>query len=72
MRYTVTIDDDLYEKAQQMAEPDLSKSDLFREAFLAYVRVKTAQRLHALGGTDAEPHSDTVALPKTPHDPGST
>lgn len=72
MRYTVTIDDDLYEKAKQMAEPGLSKSDLFREAFLAYVRVKTAQRLHARGGTDAEPHTGTAAPPKTTHDPGST
>lgn len=54
MRYTVTIEDDLYEKAQQMAEPGLSPSELFREAFQTYVRVKTAQRLHALGGTDAD------------------
>ena len=72
IRYTVTIDDALYERAQQMAEPGLSKSDLFREAFLAYVRVKTAQRLHALGGTDTDPHTGTVAPPKTNHDPGST
>lgn len=72
MRFTVTIDDVLYEKARQMAEPGLSKSDLFREAFLAYVRVKTAQRLNALGGTNADPHTGTVAPPKTPHAPGST
>ena len=72
VRFTLNIDDDLYKKAQEMAEPGLSKSDLFREAFLAYVRVKTAQRLHARGGTDAEPHAGTVAPSKTTHDPGST
>ena len=72
MRYTVIIDDALYERAQQMAEPRLSKSALFREAFLAYVRVKTAQRLHALGGTDTNPHTGTVALQETTHDRGST
>lgn len=30
MRTTVTIDDDLYTKALQMAEPGMDKADLFR------------------------------------------
>ena len=72
MRYTVTIDDDLYEKALQMAEPGLSPSELFQEAFLTYVRVRTAQRLHARGGVDTDPHTGTVAPPKTTQDLGST
>lgn len=51
MRTTVTIDDDLYEKALEMADPDMDKSDLFREAVKTFVRVQAAKRLAALGGT---------------------
>ena len=32
MRTTVTIDDELYETALEMADPDMDKADLFREA----------------------------------------
>ena len=32
MRTTVTIDDDLYRKALELADPGLDKADLFREA----------------------------------------
>lgn len=31
MRMTVTIDDELYAKALDMADPDMDKADLFRE-----------------------------------------
>lgn len=51
MRTTVTIDDALYNRALEMADPDMDKSDLFREAFQTYVRVQAAKRLAALGGT---------------------
>ncbi|NTX28020.1 type II toxin-antitoxin system VapB family antitoxin [Burkholderia pyrrocinia] len=51
MRTTVTIDDDLYTKALQMAEPDMDKADLFREAVKTFVRVQAAKRLPSLGGT---------------------
>ena len=54
MRTTVTIDDDLYEKALELAEPGMNKADLFREAMSTYVRVEAAQRLAALGGSTPE------------------
>jgi len=50
MRTTVTIDDTLYEKALEMADPGMDKSDLFREAINMFVRVNAAKRLVALGG----------------------
>ncbi len=50
MRTTVTIDDALYEKALEMADPGMDKSDLFREAIKTFVRVQAAKRLAALGG----------------------
>lgn len=51
MRTTVTINDDLYQQALELADPDVSSaSDLCREAMKTYVRVRAAQRLAALGG----------------------
>jgi len=49
MRTTVTIDDALYEKALEMADPHMDKSDIFREAIKTFVRVQGAKRLAALG-----------------------
>lgn len=54
MRTTVTIDDALYEKALEVADPNMDKSDLFREAIKTFVRVQAAKRLAALGGTMPE------------------
>ena len=51
MRTTVTIDDTLYEKALELADPGVDKSDIFREAIKTFVRVQAAKRLAALGGT---------------------
>ena len=51
MRTTVTIDDSLYQKALEMAEPGMDKADIFREAFKTFVRVQAGKRLAALGGT---------------------
>jgi Arc/MetJ family transcription regulator len=51
MRTTVTIDDDLYKKALEVADPSMDKADLFREAIKTFVRVRAAQRLAALGAT---------------------
>ena len=51
MRTTVTIDDALYQEALEVAEPDMDKADLFREAIKTFVRVQTAKRLSALGAT---------------------
>ena len=50
MRTTVTIDDALYQKALEVADPDMNKADLFREAISTFVRVQAAKRLAALGG----------------------
>ena len=54
MRTTVTIDDALYERALQVADPGMGKADLFREAFRTFVRVQSAKRLAALGGLQPE------------------
>lgn len=54
MRTTVTIDDALYEKALEMADTGMDKSDIFREAMKTFVRVQAAKRLAALGGTMPE------------------
>ncbi len=49
MRTTVTIDDALYEKALELADPGMGKADLFREAIKTFVRVQAAKRLATLG-----------------------
>ena len=49
MRTTVTIDDELYNKALEVADPAMDKADLFREAIKTFVRVQAAKRLAALG-----------------------
>lgn len=54
MRTTVTIDDALYEKALKMADPEMNKSDLFREAINTFIRVQAAKRLTALGSNAPE------------------
>ena len=54
MRTTVTIDDALYEQALEMADPGMDKSDLFREAIKAFVRLQAGKRLAALGGSQPE------------------
>ena len=54
MRTTVTIDDELYEKALEMADPAMDKADLFREAMKTFVRVQAAKRLASLGATMPE------------------
>jgi len=51
MRTTVTIDDALFEQAMEVADPDMDKTELFREAMKTFVRVQAAKRLAALGGS---------------------
>lgn len=58
MRTTVTIDDDLFQRALQVADPGIERADLIREAVKTYVRVQSAKRLAALGG--AAPHMSDV------------
>jgi hypothetical protein len=50
MRTTVTIDDDLYQRGLDLADPEMDKADLFREAINVFIRVQVAKRLAALGG----------------------
>jgi Arc/MetJ family transcription regulator len=50
MRTTVTIDDELYQRALDVADPGMEKGDLFREAMKVFVRVQAGKRLAALGG----------------------
>lgn len=54
MRTTVIIEDELYHKALEVADPAMNKSELFREALKTFIRVRAAQRLAALGGTAPE------------------
>jgi Arc/MetJ family transcription regulator len=54
VRTTVTIDDDLYNKALEVADPSMDKADLFREAIKTFVRVRAAKRLAALGAAMPE------------------
>lgn len=67
MRTTVTIDDALYEKALEVADPSMDKADLFREAIKTFVRVQAAKRLAALGG--ASP--DMPAIPRRRETPAA-
>lgn len=50
MRTTVTIDDELYQRALDVADPGMDKSELIREAVKVFVRVQAGKRLAALGG----------------------
>jgi Arc/MetJ family transcription regulator len=59
MRTTVTLDDALYAKALEMAEPTMDKADLFREAVETFVRVRAAKRLAALGA--AAPNMKSIS-----------
>jgi hypothetical protein len=51
MRTTLTIDDALYERALELADPAMDKADLLREAVKTFIRVQSAKRLAALGGS---------------------
>lgn len=65
MRTTVTIDDELYEQALEVADPAMDKADLFREAIKTFVRVQAAKRLASLGG--AAP--DMADIPRQREEP---
>ncbi|MEI6001229.1 type II toxin-antitoxin system VapB family antitoxin [Paraburkholderia bengalensis] len=54
MRTTVTIDDSLYERALELADPDMDKAELFRVAMQTFVRVQAGKRLAALGGIEPD------------------
>ena len=52
MRTTVTLDDELLAKAEQLCG-DLERSALLKEALRALVQRESARRLAALGGSEA-------------------
>ena len=54
MRTTVTIDDQLFNKAADLAGPNIEKAALLRECVKAYIELQSARRLAALGGTIPE------------------
>lgn len=64
MRTTVTIDDALYEKALEVADPAMDRADLFREAIKTFVRVQAAKRLAALGAAKPEMQPITRRKPQ--------
>ena len=67
MRTTVTIEDALYEKALEVADPEMDRADIFREALKTFVRVQAAKRLAALGG--AMP--DMADIPRRGEEPSA-
>lgn len=54
MRTTVTIDNSVYEKALEVADPDMDRSDIFQVAIQTFVQMRVARRLAALAGTTPE------------------
>ena len=50
VRTTVTIYDELFQRALEVADPGTNKADLFREAMKVFVRVQAGKRLAAMGG----------------------
>ncbi len=53
MRTTLTLDDDLLLKAQQVSGLT-ERGALMREALLALIQRESAKRLAALGGTESQ------------------
>lgn len=53
MRTTITIDDSLYLKASELTGVT-EKSALLRDGLETLIRVESARRLAALGGSDPE------------------
>lgn len=53
MRTTVTIDDELMERASELAG-ETERSALLRTGLETFIRVESGKRLAALGGTDSE------------------
>ena len=54
MRTTLTIDDELFEKALSLAEPGTDRSELSKECVKAFIQRQAARRLAALGGQAAD------------------
>lgn len=69
MRTTVTVDDALLAKAAELTGVK-EKSTLLREGLQTLVRVESARRLAALGGTDPQATAAPRRAGRRPGDPG--
>ncbi len=49
MRTTVTIEDALFDQALQVADSEMDKAELFREALRTFIHVQAGKRLARLG-----------------------
>jgi len=67
MRITLTIDDEPFAKALELAAPGTEKSELLRECVRVFIQRQTARRLAALGGqapdVELAPRRREEALP---------
>lgn len=61
---TVTLDDELYRRAQKMLDQPVSAEVLVAEALETFIRLRAAQRLAALGGSQPEMRD----IPRRRHD----
>jgi metal-responsive CopG/Arc/MetJ family transcriptional regulator len=66
MRMTLTIDDALFERAAEVADPGMSRSELLREAVETFIRVQAGKRLAALGGSAPKMRDIPRRRPGTP------
>ena len=65
METTVTIDDELYAKALELAGPAIGSANLVQEALKTFVRVEMGKRLATLGGSNP-------LMPDVPRQRGQT
>ena len=54
MQTTVTVVNQLFDKALSLADPGTERSELFKECVKAFIQRQTARRLAALGGQAPE------------------
>jgi Arc/MetJ family transcription regulator len=52
VKTTVTIDDALFQKALELAGPNIDKENIVQEALKTFVRVEAGKRLAALGSSN--------------------
>jgi len=54
MQTTVTVVNQLFDKALSLADPGTERSELFKECVKAFIQRQTARRLAVLGGQAPE------------------
>lgn len=53
---TAGIDESLYERARAVADPDMTETDILREALMLFVRIQLARRLATTGVANVGMH----------------